>query len=77
MSVRQAREMFQSSRTSWSSKIIEVGIVDNSHRTSASVHDSEYSQVYSSKSATCSRAPAVTSRRRRMRSWVAADVSSA
>ena len=50
ISRRQASEVFQSSRTSWSSKIIEVGSVDSSHRTSGSVQDSSYSQVYSSKS---------------------------
>ena len=41
MSRRQAFEVFQSSRTSWSSKIIEVGTVDSSQRTSGSSHDSE------------------------------------
>ena len=42
--------MFQSSRRSWSSKIIELGSVDSSHRTCGSDHDSSYSHVYSSKS---------------------------
>ena len=40
MSWRQACEVFQSSRTSWSSKIIDDGTLDSSHRTSGSVHDS-------------------------------------
>ncbi|BDT95398.1 hypothetical protein IFM12275_53740 [Nocardia sputorum] len=37
---RQVREVFQSSRTSWSSKIIDVGTVDISRRISGSAHDS-------------------------------------
>ena len=60
---RHEAEMFQSSCTSWSSKIIDDGTVDSNQRTFGSVHDSWYSQVYSSKSATCSRAPDLMSRR--------------
>jgi hypothetical protein len=37
---RQVCEVFQSSRTSWSSKIIAVGTVESSQRSSRSVHDS-------------------------------------
>ena len=51
---RQAAEVFQSSIISWSSKIIEDGMVDSSHRTWGSLQDSSYSRVYSSKSATSS-----------------------
>jgi len=39
-SSRQVCEVFQSSRTSWSSKIIEVGTVDISQRVSGVVHAS-------------------------------------
>ena len=49
----QASEMFQSSWTSWSSKIIVLGTVASSQRMSGSLHDSRYRRVYSSKSATC------------------------
>ena len=37
---RQAAEVFQSSIISWSSKIIDDGIVDSSHRTWGSLQDS-------------------------------------
>ncbi len=40
ISRRHSCEVFQSSRMSWSSKIIELGSVDSSHRTSGSAHDS-------------------------------------
>ena len=40
MSWRHACEVFQSSRTSWSSKIIELGSVDRSQRMFGSPHDS-------------------------------------
>jgi hypothetical protein len=83
-SVRQDREVFQSSCTSWSSKIIAVGTVDSSQRTSGSVHDSAYSQVYSSKSATCPRGggfiplvPRRAASRVAIRAWVPGVVSSA
>ncbi len=36
ISSRQASEVFQSSRMSWSSKIIDVGTVENSQRSSGS-----------------------------------------
>ena len=50
----QSRDVFQSSWTSWSSKIIAVGTVDSSQRTAGSVHESWYRRQYSSKSATSS-----------------------
>ncbi len=37
---RHVAEVFQSSRTSWSSKIIADGTVDSSQRTSGSDHES-------------------------------------
>jgi hypothetical protein len=37
---RQVAEVFQSSTISWSSKIIAVGTVDSSQRSSGSVQDS-------------------------------------
>ena len=40
MSTRQAWEVFQSSRMSWSSKIIALGTVESSQRMSGSSHDS-------------------------------------
>ena len=49
----QSREVFQSSMTSWSSKIIAVGTVDSSQRTAESVHASKYRRQYSSKFAIC------------------------
>jgi hypothetical protein len=48
---RHADDVFQSSRTSWSSKIIAVGTVDISHRISALDQLSRYSRAYSVKSA--------------------------
>ncbi len=47
-----AAEMFQSSWTSWSSKIIALETVDSSQRSAGSDQLSWYSAVYSSKSAT-------------------------
>ena len=44
--------MFQSSCTSWSSKIIADGSTDSSQRTSGSLQVSRYRALYSSKSAT-------------------------
>jgi hypothetical protein len=44
--------MFQSSCTSWSSKIIALGITDSSQRTEGSVQASRYRAQYSAKSAT-------------------------
>ena len=46
--------MFQSSWTSWSSKIIALETVDSSQRSAGSLQLSRYSDVYSSKSATSS-----------------------
>ena len=40
ISCTQRQEMFQSSLTSWSSKIIAVGTVERSQRMSGSDHDS-------------------------------------
>ena len=48
MSSTHAWEMFQSSCTSWSSKIIAVGTVDSSQRMAGSDQLSRYSRVYSS-----------------------------
>ncbi|MGX1503397.1 UNVERIFIED_CONTAM: hypothetical protein RKD43_002022 [Streptomyces graminofaciens] len=48
MSSSQAVLVFQSSMTSWSSKIMQLGTVESSQRTSGSRHDSSYSHVYSS-----------------------------
>src|SRR5579863_2238619 len=48
---RQSAEVFQSSCTSWSSKIIAVGMTENSQRTSGSLQASRYRAQYSSKSA--------------------------
>jgi hypothetical protein len=42
-------DVFQSSRRSWSSSIMHTGTVDSSQRTGTEVHESSYSQVYSSK----------------------------
>ena len=36
----QAAEVFQSSRTSWSSKIIDTGTVESTHRTTGSAQAS-------------------------------------
>jgi hypothetical protein len=69
--------MFQSSWTSWSSKIIAVPSVESSHRITGSPHDSQYSRVYSSKSATCSPGGSLVSRRARMNSRTSGETSSA
>ena len=62
---------------SWSSKIIAVGTVAYSQRTSGSPQDSPYSSAYSAKFATCRPGGSDTSRRRRITSWVIGEVSSA
>ena len=49
---RHAAEVFQSSCTSWSSKIIAVGTTESSQRTDGSVHASQYRKQYSAKFAT-------------------------
>jgi hypothetical protein len=77
MSCTHDHEMFQSSWRSWSSKIIAVEIVDMSQRITGSPHDSQYSRVYSSKSATCSPGALRVSRRERMNSHVRGETSSA
>ena len=55
--------MFQSSWTSWSSKIIAVASVDSSQRMTGCDHASRYRRVYSSKSATSSPGGSAVSRR--------------
>jgi hypothetical protein len=40
ISCRHACELFQSSRMSWSSKIMKLGTLASSHRTPPSSHDS-------------------------------------
>jgi hypothetical protein len=62
--------MFQSSETSWSSKIMADGTVDKSHLIAGSFHESQYRRVYSSKSATSSPGGFFVSRRERMNSRV-------
>jgi hypothetical protein len=87
MSRTHDAEMFQSSIMSWSSKIMALGTVLNSQRSISGDHDSRYSHVYSSKSATtpsgiasvgasCPRV-AASSRRRSIRRDVDGDDSSA
>jgi hypothetical protein len=74
---RQTREVFQSSRMSWSSKIIADGTVDSSQRIHCSENASRYSSVYSSKSAISMPGACETSRRARMNSCIGGDVASA
>ena len=50
ISRRHDHEVFQSSRMSWSSKIIAEGTVDSTQRMTASLHASRYSSAYSTKS---------------------------
>jgi hypothetical protein len=73
----QSRDVFQSSMTSWSSKIIAEGTVESSQRTAGSLHESWYRRQYSWKSAICSPGGTSTSRRARMNSSVAGATSSA
>jgi hypothetical protein len=73
----QAAEVFQSSCTSWSSKIMPLGTVDSSQRTAGSDHDSRYRPAYSSKSATSSPGGRDVSRRRRMNASVSGETASA
>jgi hypothetical protein len=70
-------DVFQSSWTSWSSKIIALDTVDRSQRIVGSVHESQYRCVYSSKSATSSHGGSVGSRRLWMKSRVPGVTSSA
>ena len=77
ISATQSRDVFQSSMTSWSSKIIAVGTVESSQRTDGSHHESRYSRQYSSKSEICRPGGTSTSRRARMNSAVAGATSSA
>ena len=65
----QTSDVFQSSWTSWSSKIIAEGTVESSQRIVGSPHDSRYRRVYSSKSATVSPGGTSGSRRERMNSF--------
>jgi hypothetical protein len=73
----QAAEVFQSSLMSWSSKIIAVGTVDSSQRSTGSPQASQYSRVYSSKSATSRPGGWRGSRRERMNACTSSEVSSA
>ena len=73
----QAAEVFQSSLMSWSSKIMAVGTVDSSQRMTGSPQVSQYSRVYSSKSATSRPGGRVVSRRERMNARTSSEVSSA
>jgi hypothetical protein len=73
----QVSEVFQSSFTSWSSKIMADGTVESNHLVTGSLHASRYKRVYSSKSATCSPGPSPVSRRERMNSKVPSETSSA
>lgn len=78
MSSIQAREMFQSSMTSWSSKIIIEGSEASSQRSSSGwPQASRYSRVYSSKSATSSPGGREVSRRARMKARVRGEALSA
>ena len=70
-------EMFQSSCTSWSSKIIDEGTVEKSQRISGSDQLSLYSSVYSSKSRTRRPGGWSMSRRVSMNAIVAGETSSA
>ena len=70
-------DVFQSSWTSWSSKIIAEGTVESSQRIVGYPHDSRYSRVYSSKSATVSYGGTSGSRRERMNSLTLGETSSA
>jgi hypothetical protein len=70
-------DVFQSSWTSWSSKIIALGTEARNGATSGSVHELRYSSQYSSKSATSSPGSPSVSRRERMNSIVAGSTSSA
>ena len=73
-----ASEMFQSSWTSWSSKIMALETVDSSQRSAGSLQLSRYSDVYSSKSPTSSGGGlSWPSRREAMNSFVAGETSSA
>ena len=73
----QAAEVFQSSLMSWSSKIIAVGTADSSQRSTGSPQASQYSRVYSSKSATSRPGGWRGSRRERMNACTSSEVSSA
>ncbi len=73
----QAAEVFQSSLMSWSSKIMAVGTVDSSQASTGSPQASQYSRVYSSKSATSRWGGRLTSRRERMKACTFSEVSSA
>ena len=73
----QTSEMFQSSWTSWSSKIIALETVDSSQRNAGSLQLSRYSAVYSSKSPTSSSGAPPEPRREAMSSFVCGETSSA
>ena len=69
--------MFQSSWTSWSSKIIALETVDSSQRSAGSLQLSQYSAVYSSKSPTSSGGGPPRRGATAMSSFVAGETSSA
>ena len=50
ISRRHDHDVFQSSRMSWSSKIIAEGTVDSTQRITGSLQASRYSSAYSTKS---------------------------
>ena len=77
MSSTHVRDVFQSSCTSWSSKIIAEGTVESSQRMCGSDHASRYRRVYSSKLATVSPGGTSTSRVARMYSRTSGETSSA
>ncbi len=70
-------DVFQSSWTSWSSKIIAPGTSARNGAISGSVHELRYSSQYSVKSATSSPGPIDVSRRARMNASVSGSTSSA
>jgi hypothetical protein len=70
-------EVFQSSRMSWSSKIIMLGSVESSQRFVGSVQASRYRWAYSSKSASSAPGGSSSPRRRSMYSIIGAASSSA
>jgi hypothetical protein len=72
-----APEVFQSSWTSWSSKIMAEGTVESSHLMAGFFQASQYRRVYSSKSATSSPGGFFGSRRERIKSRVPTETSSA
>jgi hypothetical protein len=77
MSLTHVCDVFQSSCTSWSSKIIADGTVESSQRMCGSDHAARYSRVYSSKFAIVSPGGTSGSRVARMYSATSGGTSSA